>query len=49
VEELQKEYEASKENSKELKEGVAKLNKKIKDIQNNKVTISVRPTFHSIC
>jgi len=38
VEELLKVHEAARENSREIREGVAKLNKKIKDIQSNKVT-----------
>lgn len=31
------EYEAAKENSKEIKEGVSKLNKKIREVQSGKV------------
>ena len=38
VEELLKIWQAASENSRELKEGVTKLNKKIKDIQSNKAS-----------
>ena len=38
VEELNKVWQEAMENSRERKEGVTKLNKKIKDIQSNKVS-----------
>jgi hypothetical protein len=38
METLLREYEAAKENSRELKEEVKKLNKKIKDVQSSKVS-----------
>ena len=41
VEELLKIWQGASENSRELKEGVTKLNKKIKDIQSNKVITCV--------
>ncbi len=43
VEELNKVWQEAIENSRERKEGVTKLNKKIKDIQSNKVSQSVIP------
>ena len=39
VDELLKVYEAARENSREIREGVSKLNKQIKDIQSHKVEV----------
>ena len=47
VEELLKIWEGASENSRELKEGVTKLNKKIKDIQSNKV-ITPSPNLRDV-
>ena len=48
VEELLKIWEGASENSRELKEGVTKLNKKIKDIQSNKVSKNTQPPIYNI-